>query len=546
MESPPLLYRLPIQVRTEIYRLCGLIRQCPIDMNFEKVRRRWIAIDRASSTTSIDPRSHRCRFQQTSNSGIPSNTLREGLQCFCPSVPIQLLLISRATHDEVESILYGENQLKAVCHQHDLMEHPLKVLWTINPGAWSLVRSLHIGLTYSSPLNCGWATHGQSQLTTVNSISIKGKQMIQRWTDVCDQLLCRIPASRLKLSLYCKVSDEGTALQVIEPLKRLQPMTKAAIWLDSDPSRKSLTRMAKQAVLELTNPKNHIHASPAPHSFWNDLPKEIRLSILSHSSLVDRFPPTGPNTPPQRDGFEISAGELIPRAEHCCLNCDSTRSRCSCSTTNAASSTGCTCPTVPVDMFLVSKLMCVESKEIFFSCNRFILNGDFKASRRWLSALPLTEARHLRTLDLEISLEQLYDMSKPHSSIAQDWEDLVACVTSVLSMETTWLSIDTGDIYMELEMLDHNNDHDYTWLNTSYTRLFDPLYQHCAAQKPRKFHVFLCWWLRYELMAEKRLMGPDYDSSREGKIPWERRQRRYPHSEQKASRHERPWPPPPY
>ena len=102
---------------------------------------------------------------------------------------------------------------------------------------------------------------------------------------------------------------------------------------------------------------------------------------------------------------------------------------------------------IPVDLFLVSKVMHVEIKEIFFSSNRFILNSDFKATRCWLFDLCPTAARLLRMIDLKISWEQLYIMAQPHSTIGQDWVDRIACAASVLPVENVWLSTDACDLW---------------------------------------------------------------------------------------------------
>ena len=542
-----MLFRLPVHLRIEIYKLCGLIRQCPIDLNFENVRQRWIAIARSPSIRFQPPHGHRCKFLQTPKTGMSSgNNLPEGLECFCSPVPHQLLLVSRATYDEAESILYGKNRFKATCHRDNPRGHPLNVLWMLSPRAWERMTSLHLGLTYIKPWNRAWQPPSQPQLETVDSVSIEGYQMIQSWTEVCDQLLSKIPSTRFKLSLCCNVSNNESALQVIEPLKRLHPVAEAAIWLGSDPSKKSLIRIAKKAALELTKPLKETRVLSTARVSWNDLPREIRLAILSHTTLVNRFPPSEPSPPLQADGYEIYAGELQPRISICCFRCDSTRSKCNCPSEYAAWSSSCTCPSVPVDLFLVSKLVHAESKEVFFSRNRFILGGDFEASRLWLSGLSPVVAGHLRMIDLKISLEQFYKMSQPQSSIARDWEDLVAAIASHLPLDKVWLSVDVGNIGIDLEMLNNDGDYDYAWLHTSYAKIFDPLYQHLAKRKPRKFHVLLCWFLRYESRAEKQLMGSDYNSLAEGKIPWERRNERYPHSEQAASKEDRKWPRPKY
>ena len=162
MEPSHLFFRLPLQVRIEIYRLSGLFRQCPIDLNFENVRQRLIAMERAISSQPPPPGGHRCRFPQTRKTGTTTSfELPGGLECFCPSIPVQLLLVSQAFDDEVEPILYGKNQFKTLCHLDDLVNHPLKVLWRLSPRAWKTMTSLHLSLMYVSPEYYARPPHGE-------------------------------------------------------------------------------------------------------------------------------------------------------------------------------------------------------------------------------------------------------------------------------------------------------------------------------------------------------------------------------------------------
>ncbi len=145
MDSPPTLLLLPVYVRIRIYRLCGLTRPCPIDLNFEGVRQRWISIARATTTRFIDTRECRCRSQQYRRSF--DDSLPPGLECFCPPIPFQLLRVSHAIHDGVASILYRENQFKVSRQRNDLPDHHLMKLWALSPKVWGLMKSLHINLT---------------------------------------------------------------------------------------------------------------------------------------------------------------------------------------------------------------------------------------------------------------------------------------------------------------------------------------------------------------------------------------------------------------
>lgn len=535
MDSPLGLLSLPIHVRFQIYILCGLLRLCPIDLNFEGVRQRWIAIDHA--TRRRGPRDHPCRFQQMRRSRglIMDFGLPPSLECFCPQIPLQLLSVSRTLHDEISSVMYGANQFKVSPHKIDLLGQHLEALWVLSPKVWSVMHSLHIDLSGIDPLMCVDPLNTRP-MQIINSTTHGGSRILMKWTALCENVLCHIPAYGLKLCLTCNVSDAGTAVRVVEPLMELQKMSESAIYLCSGPDKTEVREIARRAALQLTKSKEN-HNSRTPSPSWNDLPREIRLEILSHTDLVDRYKPFEGDDHAQRHGLEIKAGKLLPKMHlnHCCRNCTWTLGLCCCPFKHGAFSTTCTCPGVRSALFRVSRLVHLDTTEIFFSRNRLILSGDFAASRRFLFNLPSTATRYIKTIDLEVSFHQLRDMRNLDSQTARDWECLVASVASLLQLPKLWLSIDAGRFQLEMLFLDNNADHDYSWVRTSYARLFDPLYQHLKGVGLQKFHVFLCWWLEYEYKAEREVMGPDYNSGAEGKPVREERLEEYPHI--KVERH---------
>lgn len=309
-------------------------------------------------------------------------------------------------------------------------------------------------------------------------------------------------------------------------------MAELAICLGADPDDKALKGVARRAALWLTAKDRESETQQISSRSWNGLPKEIRLDILSRTNLVDRYWSSNKNGPLRRDGFQIESGKLVLRAQVCCQSCSSTLSICSCPTLQAAFSTTCICPAVPGALLRVSKLLYSESTEVFFSRNRFIISGDFAATRRFLLDLPPVVVPHLRIVDLEISFRQLHDMRNSDSQTAWDWEELVASVASLLQLPKLWLSIDAGDMREVILATDDQGAEDDAWLHTSYTKIFNPLYQHLRGAGLRKFHVFLCWWPHYEALAEREVMGSGYESSTEGKPSWIERMPSYPHVDQ--------------
>lgn len=529
MDSSHVLLRLPLDVRIRIYRFCGLIRSCPIDLNLEGVRRQHRAT--YFTKTFFCPEHHHCRYPAYSS-------LPPSLECFCPSMPLHLLLVSHAFYDELFPILFGENQFKVSWQKSDLPDYHLYWLRALSPKAWSFIKSLHIGLT--NVVQSGLLpTPNDDPFDTIDSKTVDGGRVIQKWAVLCGDVLSQIPGGRLKFSLGCNVSDTETAIRVTEPLGRLQLMAELAICLNAEPDKNALREVARRAALSLTVKKRKSGTWQMSSRSWNDLPKEIRLDILSHTDLVDRYWSSDETGPSQRDGFEIESGKFVPRPEVCCGNCSSTLSICSCTPRKAAFSTTCICPTVPGALLRVSKLFFSESIEIFFSRNRFILSGDFAVTRCFLLDLPPVVAQHLRIVDLEISLQQLQDMRNVDSQTARDWEVLVASVASLLRLPKVWLSIDAGDMRDVPLATNDRGIEDDTYLHTSYPKIFNPLYQHLRGAVLRKFRVFLCYWPDYEELVEREVMGPDYESSAEGKPSWKERRPRNPHVDQ--VRRERRW-----
>lgn len=534
------LLLLPINIRIEIYQYCGLIRPCPIDLNTEPIRQRWSAHDLATRHISCF-KVHHCQYlEMRSTTGRSFDTdLPPGLECFCPSIPHQLLRVSRAMHLEAETVLYGMNQFKVSRH---LPGDNLEVLRALNPRVWALLTSLHISLWEVPPFIFGALK--QDLFETIDIQDMAGRQTLQKWVAVSRDILSYVPAHQLRFSLSCNVKDIETAREVVAPLDGLPHMSEVSICLAADPEKREIKEVAREAISRLTQketqeePKNA--ASRSSSLSWTSLPKELRLDILSRTDLVDDFLLAMPQYySNRRQGFEIAAGDLLPREMRCCYNCTPTLSTCACAPIHAAFATSCTCATVPAAVFCVSKDMNNEATVMFFSRNRFILSDDFAANALFIQsrlARNVTATSCIRMLDLEISFAQLYDMRDPNSRTAYDWGLLVACVASSrLHLPKLWLSIDAGGFRDKLDCLNCNGDHDYSWLRTAYAALFAPLYAHMSGERrPEKFHVFLCWWTEEEGKVEKELMGGEYESAAEGKLVWRERQPMYPHSAEMA------------
>ena len=527
--SRPTLLSLPINVRVKIYRYCGLIRPCPIDLNIEAIRQQWSAQDLATRRSSC-LKVHHCQYQmmRSTVSQTFDPDLPPGLECFCPSLPHQLLRVSKAMHREIETVLYGMNQFKVSRHSPG---DNLEVLSKLNSRVWPLLSSLHISLSEVPPFILGSPAQ---IIETLNSRSSEGALILQRWADVCHSILYQVPSQQLKISLSCNVSDVETARAVMAPMTKLQATANTSICLAASPEEREIKEIARGAVSQSMRMQPETLASHLETLSWTSLPREFRLDILSRTDLVDYPFPPRPFYTRQRHGFEIESGTLLARGTECCNNCTPTLATCACAPIHAAYSASCTCPKVPGALFRVSKQMSYEATVIFFSKNRFILSGDFAANTTFIKskfACDFGAASYIRKLDLEISIGQLYQMRHPESEAARHWDALVASVASSLHVPKLWLSIDAGSFRDRMVHLNNDGDYDYGWLRASYATLTKPLHDHMREQRrPEKFHVFLSWWEEEEEKMEKGLMGQQYESASEGKLAWRRRHSSFPHS----------------
>ncbi|KAL8820422.1 MAG: hypothetical protein Q9191_007520 [Dirinaria sp. TL-2023a] len=251
---------------------------------------------------------------------------------------------------------------------------------------------------------------------------------------------------------------------------------------------------------------------------WKDLPTEIRIQILECTHLVRRWDWTWCHL--ATDGANIVDGCLqIPEKnlDNFCPH-NPGFGKCTC---NA----GYSIP-FPAGLFRVSRQMQLEAREVFYSWNRFVLSGSFVKSASFLTRLSSPAAHLIRKVDLTLDWDQLWDLGTPGSRAFQEWKFLVRTMQNHLLLGELWLSIDASSLGHELIELNDDGDHDYSWLKRAYYQIFGPLRR---LKGLKKFHVFLSWSIPYEVKAEKEVMGLDYDSAADGKIPWDLRDHSFPH-----------------
>ena len=513
LNSPVNFLHLPQNVRNKVYRLLRIKRPCHIDLLLESRRRRWMKDPRVReifNQVMRTPSRYRCHIILERARGL---RYKEGskvrLECFCPPLPLHLLYVCRTFYKDIVPLLYGDNTFKLRGRENDKLDNS-RIIWTLSSQAWASMRSLHIGI------NDG----GRSPTQALDGNSPHGRRVVKEWNAICRHLGARVSPSRMKLCVSCQVDDINTARQIVRPLKKFPLLRGSAIYLNHDRQKEALGSIAKTTALELMGVNLH----PRLNQSWDDLPKEIRVKTLEYTGLVRCW-----------EGSLVSSDEVNVRnngfhlgSHECCMKCTDTLSVCCCPARSASFSDKCTYDPFPSALFSVSKRMRDDATEVFYSRNRFVFRDDFSATSRFLVSLPDTTLAHIRDIDLEFSCDEVLsaNTSRPGSQVAREWQRLVMVIRDRLPLQKLWLSINLGDMWQELLELDYEGGHDYGWLRTEYQQIIRPLRQ---LKGLKKFHVFLSWFLNYEADAEKEVMGPDYDSAAEGKLPYRLRHFRFPH-----------------
>ena len=433
--------------------------------------------------------------------------------CLCQPLPIQLLYLSRTLYHETVSVLYGRNRISVSCRKQVMLDH-LNPLANLSLHAWANIQFLHVELTATLSIS-----YGIPKYEVLKRHDSTGKAILTRWTAICAFIAARITPFQLRLSVLCAVEDLKTAIDVTESMSQLPPLNKCSMHFGHHPDSRKLRSLAQGSALRLT--KVNDKRLGMSESCWKNLPNEVRLQILMETDLVRRKHPVKVYNPMKvyipNNKIKIEDGRLVTSSPLCCWQCTEALTTCFCSPYNAAFSDTCVCSPVPTAIFQVSKLFNHDATGVFFSKNIFRFSGNFSATTQFLAGLPNRAVQSMRVIELHLDFEQIYwGLSAPGSRFTREWYDLIALLRDRLLLSKVWLSVLAIDSQTEYDLvsLNDNGDHDYSWLHTTSFQLLKPLKE---LKGLKKFHVSLCWSTDSQALAEKAVMGPEYDSIAEGK-----------------------------
>ncbi|MCJ1434257.1 Endonuclease III-like protein 1 [Xylographa pallens] len=418
-------------------------------------------------------------------------------ECYCDAIPLQLLQCCRAVYHEVHDLLYAHNVFKLSWWNLPARE----TFQRLSAGAVATITALQVDL--------GSIERRDRMIVTEEDID-----------KLFDIIATKCTTTKLNFTLACDVLERKRIGVVTQPFKRLTHLRSCAVCLAGMPDV-SLGKLAKQMVLGATDHVGRATAFP-----FMKLPKELRRQILEHTDLVVRWR----DQMWSDDGLVIQDGLHLAdnKPNYCCRRCTSSHAFCCCPHLNSSFSASCACFIFPSAFFRVSHQFATEAREVFFSHNRFIFTGPPDGTLSFLRGQPAAMLRLIRQIDFQMSTSNVVNWPRPDDGGLRAWRAVVPFLADNLHLANLALAIDTGpahDTYRNLFDLDaRRND-----IRDFHHAVIEPLRADPRFRHLRSFHVFWALFNDDEADAERAVKGPDYDSAREGKIPYSRRNPNFPH-----------------
>ena len=412
-------------------------------------------------------------------------------ECYCDYIPLQLLLSCRVIHDEVVPLLYGRNVFKLSCP-----DWKRKVFQPPSSMALASLTCLQLYLSDRT-------RYAEDIAEVVDLFSTK----------------CTLP--KLDLSLSYNFDDPIDFRRLAECWESFSNLKMCAISLGVS-RRPSTAALAKAMALQATSAPGGMR-KPFP---FMDLPKEIRYEVLLHTDLVVHWRKGW-----ETDGLSVVNGQRAIGGQRvtgrvvCCGQCTPSRAICCCPQFSASFSLTCTCYHFPSAFFTVSRQFYREAQKVFYSENRFSFYGHPFDTITFFRKLRPALLGHIRFIDLQLGLDEIFLWPTETQSGHPDWKSLLTFLSQNLDLSKIILSLDAGYSPRTWRL----DGCDLPEILDFYRDITESFHQLPAFRKLRGFQMFLPCFNEYEAVAEKKIMGEQYDSALQGKVPYERRALDYPH-----------------
>ena len=179
-----------------------------------------------------------------------------------------------------------------------------------------------------------------------------------------------------------------------------------------------------------------------------------------------------------------------------------------------------------------------DAREVFWTRQRFVLSGKLPAMEQWVRTT--REVGRIRRLDIRLDYV-VQGIGLGFETHEKQWQGVMDAIAQRFKLERLWLSIDAGnrlvaegwkDLWMDENWWSYETgDGGWTWKN-AWEVLVEPIVKATREEGRgglKQFHFFLCHSYETEMTAERRVMGLQYDSGKEGKVPPGERLENDPH-----------------
>ncbi|MCJ1327672.1 hypothetical protein MMC10_004344 [Thelotrema lepadinum] len=275
---------------------------------------------------------------------------------------------------------------------------------------------------------------------------------------------------------------------------------------------------------------------------WFDLPKEIRLHILSFTDLVVKDHPHHAVS-----GLRIHDGKVLSNSrspvtpilfeeEYKKKHQKDGRFPC-----RLEGGLDCPCQNTARSILEVDNIVFHrEAMEVLLSYNRIIFEPQKpKQILKWLESQGRS-VRKIKQMDIQFSLfhETLHDLSKcsewNKAAGAQyhSWTILIAYIRDHLWLQKLQFSIDAGldAVLIRTHSLLPQTKKQWTTVKNCFSKMVKPLYDFGPKQGLKSFSAFFsCGLEAWELKAERLVMGPGYRP--DGKVRQRSRSSWHPHGQ---------------
>src|SRR3569833_1284121 len=494
---------IPADARRRIYAEAGRVRPCWIELG----PRRQDPIG-ASRTSRLTPRS--CFYRLKLN-GL-TTIIRARPDRICPRLPIGLLLVCIAIHNEAHAVFYGQNKFLLRGHSASDLDSLACVSSSALAAMNSLVlrlncwpcpnghddtgfRSTRVQGTTPTCVNCGTPfSRGDAAWTDANPTT---RELIPEWESLCNRLSSSVSAGKLRLTLICDVQDLASGKRIVRPLLSLPTLAACTIRLGRRRDQYDLTALAQETSLRLTGP----YAPPQPGFRFEALPYELRRRILEFTHL-------GPRTDYARPLLRIEHGKLVLNnpvpISHpiCCFKCTETFADCCCPTIHASYAPKCTCRVLPMELFLVSKRMYQDAGGVFYSSTTFDFAQDLQETLAFLERLPRRALRLIRCFRISFPRDHMLKWFR--QGHADQFNKLVTFIRDNMDDTRLRLIVNTHTIDDDCQWEEDPDDNRYVY--DTYLDIANTL---CLLRGLRDVQFDLGWaselgpWLAREVLGDR-------------------------------------------